>query len=56
MVELAEIFRRHGPAYRAKFTDRLLPSHLAAMEAIEQCRTEVLGGHLYQCSDCGELE
>ena len=56
MVELAEIFRRHGPAYRAKFTDRLLPSHLAAMEAIEQCRTEALGGHLYQCSDCGELE
>jgi len=46
MVELAEIFQRHGPASRAKFTDRLLPSHLAAMEAIEQCRTEALGGHL----------
>jgi hypothetical protein len=56
MVELAEIFRRHGPAYRAKFTDRLLPSHLAAMEAIEQCRTEALGGHLSQCTACGELE
>ena len=56
MVELAEIFRQHGPAYRAKFHDRLLPSHLAAMAAIEQCRTEALGGHLYQCPDCGELE
>ena len=56
MVELAEIFQRHGPAYRAKFQDRLLPSHLAAMAAIEQCRTEALGGHRSQCSDCGELE
>jgi len=56
MVELAESFRRHGPAYRAKFQDRLLPSHLAAMKAIEQCRTEALGGHLSQCPDCGERE
>jgi hypothetical protein len=56
MLELAEIFRRYGPAYRAKFADRLLPSHLAAMEAIEQCRTEAFGGHLYQCAECGELE
>jgi Putative transposase/Transposase zinc-binding domain len=56
MGELADIFRRHGPAYRAKFADRLLPSHLAAMTAIEQCRTEALGGHLYQCPDCGALE
>ena len=56
MRELADIFRRHGPAYRAKFADRGLPSHLAAMEAIEQCRTEALGGHLSQCTACGELE
>ena len=56
MVALAAIFRRHGPAYRAKRTDRLLPSHLAAMEAIEPCRTAALGGHLYQCTACGELE
>jgi hypothetical protein len=56
MVELAEIFRRHGPAYRAKFKDRLLPSHLRAMEAIEHCRTEALGGHVSQCTACGELE
>lgn len=56
MIELAEIFRRHGPAYRTKYKGRLLPSHLAAMQAIEQCRTETLGGHLYHCPDCGELE
>ena len=56
MVELAEIFRRHGPAYRARFGDRMPPSHLAAMQAIEQCRTEALGGHGYQCAECAELE
>jgi hypothetical protein len=56
MVELAEIFRRYGPAYRAKYHDRLLPSHLAAMEAIEHCRTAALGGHVSQCIECGELE
>ena len=54
MVELAEIFRLHGPAYRAKFQDRLLPSHLRAMEAIEHCRTEALGGGLYFCEQCQE--
>ena len=56
MVELAEIFRRYGPAYRAKFADRMPKSHLAAMAAIEQCRTEALGGHVYQCTECGDLE
>jgi hypothetical protein len=55
MVEVADIFRCHGPAYRAQFADRLLPSPLAAMTAIAQCRTEALGGHLSQGADCGEL-
>jgi hypothetical protein len=32
----------------------MLPSHLAAMRAIEQCRTEALGGHLYYCLACDE--
>ena len=52
MVELADIFRHYGPAYRAKFGDRLLPSHRHAMWAIEHCRTEALGGHVYPCPDC----
>jgi hypothetical protein len=55
MIELADIFRRHGPAYRAKFADRMSQSHLEAMEAIEQCRTEALDGHAYQGTDGGEL-
>jgi len=56
MVELAEIFQRYGPAYRAQCAERMPPSHLAAMAAIEQCRTETLGGHVYQCPACGDLE
>jgi hypothetical protein len=55
MLALAAIFRPYGPAYRAQFADRLPPSHLAAMQAIEQGRTEALGGHLSQCPAGGEL-
>lgn len=54
MIELAEIFRQHGPAYRDKFKGHIPASHLRAMAAIEQCRTEALGGHLYTCDECGE--
>jgi Putative transposase/Transposase zinc-binding domain len=54
MLEVAEIFRLHGPAYRAKFNDRMLPSHLRAMQDIEQCRTPALGGQIYYCAQCDE--
>ncbi len=56
MVELADIFRQHGAAYRQKHTAQMLPSHHQAMRAIEQCRTEALGGHVYQCPDCVEVQ
>lgn len=55
MPELADIFCRHGPEYRTKFADHMLPSHLKAMEDIENCRTESLGGHVYLCDQCGEV-
>ena len=55
MVKIADIFRIHGPEYREKFGARMLPSHLKAMEAIEQCRTEALGGQVYFCESCQEL-
>jgi len=54
MVELAEIFRLHGPQYRAQFGARMLPSHLRAMQDIEHCRTASLGGQLYFCHYCQE--
>ena len=50
MLEVAEIFRRHGAAYRAQH--RLLPSQLRALQDIEACRTAYFGGHLKQCDHC----
>ena len=52
MTTLGEIFRRYGPAYRARFGRSLSTSQLQAMQAIEACRTEALGGHVYTCSSC----
>jgi hypothetical protein len=56
MVEIAEIFRQYGPQYRAKYGDKMLPSHKQVMRAIEQCRTAALGGHVYHCPECEEKE
>jgi hypothetical protein len=55
MIELADILRLHGPAYRAKFGNRILPSHRRAMRDIEQCRTAALGGQVYYCDQCQQL-
>ncbi|MCH7680694.1 IS91 family transposase [candidate division KSB1 bacterium] len=50
-LEVADIFREYGPAYRA--THKLPLQHLKAMSAIESCRTKALGGHLEECDTCG---
>lgn len=50
-VELADIFRAHGAAYLA--THSLARSQAKAWRAIVACRTELLGGHIEQCADCG---
>jgi ssDNA-binding Zn-finger/Zn-ribbon topoisomerase 1 len=55
-VELAEIFHRHGPAYLEKYRSRMPPRHRQAMRAIERCRTEALGGHVYHCPECDEMQ
>ena len=52
MLEVADIFRLHGPDYRAQFGNQMLPSHRRAMQDIEQCRTAALGGQLYFCNQC----
>ncbi len=52
MTTIADIFRRYGPAYRAKFGAHIPTRHQAVMAAIEQCRTEALGGHVYTCPAC----
>ena len=55
-LELADIFRQYGPAYRQKYAERLLPSHRRAMRAIEQCRTPTLGGQAYLCPQCHQTQ
>ena len=55
-LELADIFQRYGPAYRARYGPRLLPSHRRAMRAIEQCRTEALGGQVAACTQCDQVQ
>ena len=52
MIPLAEVLRRHWPAYERKYRARLLPSHRRAATAILSCRTPALGGQLYRC-ECG---
>ncbi|MGY4422221.1 hypothetical protein ACVWY2_004670 [Bradyrhizobium sp. JR6.1] len=53
VLEVADIFRRHGEAFRVAQGDRLLPDQRRVMAAIEACRTARLGGHVEQCDDCG---
>ena len=54
MVTLAEILRRHWPAYQAKFGTAIPSAHRAAVKAILSCRTPQRGGQLFVC-DCGAL-
>lgn len=54
-LELADIFRHYGADYRRKYADKILPSHRQAMRAIENCRTESLGGQVYSCPSCGDM-
>lgn len=51
-LEVADIFRRHGPAYRRDRRSSLGRVETRVMRAIELCRTAALGGHLEACGDC----
>ena len=53
-VEVADIFRAAGPAYRATHAGHLSLAQLKVMSAIEHCRTAALGGHVEACEDCGQ--
>jgi hypothetical protein len=53
VITLAEVLRRHWPAYEQKYGARLLPSHRRAVAAIMSCRTAAQGGQLYRCQ-CGK--
>ncbi len=52
-LEVADIFRRIGPAYRSEHAANLSRGQTRVMSAIEQCRSVALGGHVEQCDACG---
>jgi Putative transposase/Transposase zinc-binding domain len=52
-LEVADIFRAAGPAYRAVHVGHMSLHQLKVMLAIEHCRTAALGGHVEACADCG---
>jgi hypothetical protein len=51
-LEVADIFRRHGAAWRAANEAHLSLGQRRVMTAIEVCRTAALGGHVERCEDC----
>jgi len=52
-LEVADIFRHHGDAYRRAHDGHLDRVERRVMSAIELCRTAALGGHTEACAECG---
>jgi Putative transposase/Transposase zinc-binding domain len=52
-LEVADVFRRHGDAYRRAHDGHLGRVERRVMSAIALCRTAALGGHAESCADCG---
>ena len=52
-LEVADVFRRRGDAYRDCIAGHLSRGQRKVMGAVEACRTAVLGGHVERCGDCG---
>lgn len=52
-LEVADVFRRYGEAYRQQHGASMSVAQWRVMSAIEVCRTAVLGGHLERCDQCG---
>jgi hypothetical protein len=51
-LEVADIFRAHGPAWRKANAGHVSLGQLRVMSAIESCRTAALGGHVARCEEC----
>jgi hypothetical protein len=55
-LEVADIFRAHGPVWRRARAGHLSLGQLKVMSAIERCRTAALGGHVARCEDCAHTQ
>jgi hypothetical protein len=52
-IELGDVFRMHKESYSKNYT--LTPEQYKVINAICNCRTSVLGGHVEQCDNCGDI-
>ena len=52
LLEVADVFRAHGAAWRKANAGHVSLDQLKVMSAIETCRTAALGGHVERCEDC----
>jgi hypothetical protein len=55
-LEVADIFRDHGPAWRRANAGHVSLGQLKVMSAIESCRTAALGGHVARCEKCAHSQ
>src|SRR5580765_3448493 len=55
-LEVADIFRGHGPAWRRANAGHVSLDQMKVMSAIERCRTAALGGHVLRCDDCAHTQ
>ncbi len=55
-LEVADIFRTHGAAWRQANAGHVSLGQLKVMSAIESCRTAALGGHVMRCEDCSHTQ
>jgi hypothetical protein len=55
-LEVADIFRGHGPAWRRAHAGHVSLGQLKVMSAIENCRTAALGGHVARCEECAHSQ
>jgi Putative transposase/Transposase zinc-binding domain len=55
-LEVADIFREHGPAWRRANAGHVSLGQLKVMSAIESCRTAALGGHVARCEKCSHTQ
>ena len=55
-LEVADVFRRHGAAWRRSQAGHLSLVQLKVMSAIERCRSAALGGHVLHCPACQHLQ
>ena len=54
-LEMADVFRHHGAAYRDTHAGHLSGGQRRVMGAIEACRSATLGGHVEQCDGCSKI-